>query len=141
MSLTAIKPWFQKRLSKLEFKEHPDGFNVGNIDELNFDRAWHFRLTNVNGKPISMTDQSTDSDCEIQVYLSGDRDSASAIDSAIYEVEQIVKECCNIKNRTSDGLLNVVFKRAEIAPRGSTNDISVLVTLDFSVTVLIGIEE
>ena len=141
MSLSAIKPWFRERLSTLNFTEHVDGFNSDNIGELNLDRAWHFRLTAIAGGPINHTDQSTESDCEIQVFFSGGRNASDAIESAIYEVEQIVKECCNIKNRTSDGLLNVIFQRAEIDPRGDSNDNSVLVTIAFAVTVLIGVEE
>ena len=65
----------------------------------------------------------------------------NAIDSAVYEIENLIKECCNIANRTADGILNVVFSRAEIEPSSEENDSSVLVTMDFQVTVLLGIEE
>lgn len=141
MSLTKIKPWFRDRFDTLDFEEHVDGFNVDNIGELDLDRVYHILVRRINGAPINHTDQKTESDVSVQVFFKGGRTASEAIDQALYEVEQIVKECCNVKNRTSDGLLNVVFQRAEIEPRGEDNDNSVLVTLDFTVTVLVGVEE
>ena len=141
MSLTAIRPWFKTRLETLDFEEHLDGFNSDNIGDIDLDRVFHVRVLTVNGGSINHTDQRTDSDVELKVFFKGGRDATSAIDSAIIEVESIVKECCNIKNRTSDGLLNVVFQRASIEPRATDNDNSVMVTFDFTVNVLIGVEE
>lgn len=140
MSLTAIKPWFQKRMSALEFKEHTDGFNTANISELDLDRTWHFRITNVKGDPVNQSDQRTESETTIQFFLKGGREAYSTIDTAIIEIENCIKECCNITNRTSDGLLNVVFSGAEIEPRAEADDNSVLVTLTFLVTVLLCLE-
>lgn len=141
MSLTAIKPWFQLRLETLGFEEHIDGFNTDNIGDIDLDRAFHVRPKTINGGAINHTDQKTESEVELKVFFKGGRDANEAIDNTILAVEQIVKECCNIKNRTSDGLLNVVFQRADIEPRSVDNDNSVLVTFDFTVMVLIGVEE
>lgn len=141
MSITAIKPWFQKRFYALEFEEHKSGFNVDNIGELDIDRKYHIRIRAFSGGSINHTDQSTVSEVTTEIFFKGGSDSYDAIDTAVYEIEQLIKECCNIRNRTSDGILNVVFSRAEINPRGDSNDSSVLVTMDFLVTVLIGVEE
>ena len=141
MSLTAIKPWFRERLESLDFEEHLDGFNSDNIGDIDLDRVFHVRPLTINGGPINHTDQKTESEVELKVFFKGGRDASEAIDNAVLSVEEIVKECCNIKNRTSNGLLNVVFERAEIEPRSIDNDNSVLVKFDFTVTVLIGVEE
>lgn len=141
MGLSAIKPWFRTRLETLNFEEHVDGFNTDNLGEINLDRAYHVRPITINGGSINHTDQRTDSDVEVKVFFKGGVNASEAIDEAILGVEQIVKECCNVKNRTSDGLLNVIFQRAEIEPRSTDNDNSVLVTFDFTVTVLLGVEE
>lgn len=141
MSLTAIKPWFRERLETLDFEEHVDGFNTDNLGEIDLDRAFHIRPITVTGGAINHTDQRTETDVEVKVFFKGGVNADEAIDEAIIGVEQIVKECCNIKNRTSDGLLNVIFQRAEIEPRSLDNDNSVLVTFDFTVQVLLGVEE
>ena len=141
MGLSAIKPWFKERLETLEFEEHVDGFNTDNLGDIDLDRAFHIRPVTINGGPINHSDQKTESEVEVKVFFKGGRDASEAIDWAILGVEQIVKECCNIKRRTSNGLLNVVFERARIEPRSNDNDNSVLVTFDFTVSVLIGVEE
>lgn len=141
MSLTAIKPWFKDRLETLNFAEHVDGFNTDNIGQIVIDRAFHVRPIIITGGPINHTDQRTETDVEVKIFFKGGRDANEAIDSAILEIEQIVKECCNIRKRTSDGLLNVIFNRAEIEPRALDNDNSVLVTFSFTAMVLIGVEE
>jgi len=141
MSLTAIKPWFKERLETLDFEEHVDGFNSDNIGDIDLDRVYHVRPLTINGGSINHTDQKTESEVEVKVFFKGGRDASEAVDNAVLAVEEIVKECCNIKNRTSNGLLNVVFERAEIEPRSIDNDNSVLVKFDFTVTVLIGVEE
>lgn len=140
-TLSAIRPWFKDRLESLDFEEHVDGFNTDNIGEIDLDRVFHCRVTGVSGGSINHTDQRTESDVELRVFFKGGVNASDAMDLAILEVESIVKECCNIVNRTSDGLLNVVFQRAEIEPRATDNDNSVLVTFDFTVTVLLGVEE
>lgn len=140
-SLSAIKPWFRNRLESLDFEEHVDGFDTDNIGEIDIDRVYHVRPLTVTGGPINHTDQRTETDVELKVFFKGGTNADSAIDDAIIEVEQIVKECCNVKNRTSDGLLNVIFQRAEIEPRSVDNNNSVLVTFDFTVQVLLGVEE
>lgn len=141
MSLSAIKPWFLLRMETLNFEEHVDGFNTDNIGEIDLDRAFHVRPIRVNGGGINHTDQRTEVDVEVKVFFKGGVNASDAIDTAMIEVESIVKECCNIKNRTSNGLLNVIFQRAEIEPRSLDNDNSVLVTFGFTVFVLIGVEE
>lgn len=141
MSLSAIKPWFRERLETLDFEEHIDGFNTDNVGEIDIDRAFHIRPITITGGPINHTDQRTETDVEVKVFFKGGVNASEAIDDAIIGVEQIVKECCNVKNRTSDGLLNVIFQRAEIEPRSVDNDNSVLVTFGFTVMVLLGVEE
>lgn len=140
-ALSAIKPWFRERLETLDFEEHVDGFNTDNLGEIDLDRAFHIRPITVNGGSINHTDQRTETDVEVKVFFKGGVNASEAIDDAIIGVEQIVKECCNVKNRTSDGLLNVIFQRAEIEPRAVDNDNSVLVTFGFTVVVLLGVEE
>ena len=141
MSLTAIKPWFRARFDALRFKEHVDVFNIDNVGELDLDHTYHIAINRVDGGPINQLDQKTSTDVSVHVFFKGGRNASEALDFCVYEVEQIIKECCNIKSRTSDGILNVVFQRAEIQPRGLDNDSSILVTIDFTVMVLIGVEE
>lgn len=141
MSLRVIRGWFKDHLERLGFEEHEDGFNTDNIGEVDLDRVFHTRIRSILGAGINHTDQRTESDVELRVFFKGNRNASLAMDDAILEVERIVKECCNIKSRTSDGILNVVFERASLDPRGEDNDNSVLVTFDFTVSVLIGVEE
>jgi len=141
MGLSSIKTWFQDRFDTLGFEEHVNGINTDDIGDIDLDRVYHIRPLTVGGGTINHTDQRTESDVEVKVFFKGGRNASEAVDSAIFEVEQIIKECCNIKNRTSSGLLNVVFQRVDIEPRSIDNDNSVLLTFTFTVIVLIGVEE
>ena len=141
MSLSVIRGWFRERLEGLGFEEHEDGFNTDNIGEIDLDRVFHVSVRSILGGTINHTDQRTDSDVGLSVFIKGGRNANVALDDAILEVERIVKECCNIRNRTSDGLLNVIFERVSLEPRGLDNDNSVLMSFDFTAVVMLGVEE
>lgn len=140
MSITNIKPYFRSRLDTLGFNEWDDAFNIDNIPETILDRAYHILLPSINGGSINQTDQSTSSSVQVSVFLKGYRNSNEAIDQAILEVENIVKDVCNIVNRTSL-LLNVVFDEATIDKIVQENDSGVLLAFSFTAYVQIGIEE
>ncbi len=140
MSLTNIKPYFRSRLDFLGFNEWDDAFNVDNIPETTLDNAYHILLPSITGGSINQLDQPTSSAVEVLLFLKGYRNSNEAIDQAILNVETILKDVCNVVNRTSV-LLNVVFDEATIDKINNANDSSVVLTLNFTAFVQVGVEE
>lgn len=140
MSLSNVRGYFIARLDGLGFTEWRDGFFQENIPETILDKSFHVFLESVGGGPINHTHQDTVSSVIVRVFFRGYRDVTEAIDEAISGLETIVKDVCKVSNRTEE-LLNVVFDGADFEPLNVANDNSVLLTIRFGASVVIGVEE
>lgn len=141
MSASSIRPYFAARLEALGFKEWRDGFTFENIPETILDRSFHVYLETISGGPINHTHQDITGLVVVRVFFRGYRDVTLAIDESISSTEAIVKEVCKVSNRTSAGLLNVVFDGVDYEPLTSQNDNSVLTTMRFQAQVVLNVEE
>jgi hypothetical protein len=141
VSIKSIRPFFAARLEAIGFREWRDGFVFENIPETILDKSFHVYLETISGSPIDQKDQSLTGLVVIRVFFRGYRDVTEAIDESISSTEAIVKEVCKVSNRTSEGLLNVVFDGVDYEPLTAQNDNSVLVTLRFAAQTLFEVEE
>lgn len=141
MSLEKSRSYFKTRFRNLGYVEHLDGFQDENLGEINLNKSFHVRAQSINGATINQLDQRTDTTVIVSTYYKGLRNADEANQIALKEVEKVLKECVNITNRTSDGVLNVVFNRADIRPVSDTNAIHCVIDYEFEVTIMIGVEE
>lgn len=141
MSLQKARSYFKTHLKALGYTEHLDGFQDENLGEINLNKAFHVRALSISGGSINQLDQRTDTVIVVSTYYKGLRNADEANQTALKEVEKVLKECVNITNRTSDGVLNVVFNRADIRPVSDTNAIHCVIDYEFEVSIMIGVEE
>lgn len=141
MSASSIRPYFAARLEALGFREWRDGFTFENIPETILDKSFHVYLETISGGPINQADQLLTGLVVIRAFYRGYRDVTEAIDESISSTEAIVKEVCKVSNRTSEGILNVVFDGVDYEPLTAQNDNSVLTTMRFSAQTLLEVEE
>lgn len=140
MSLANVRSYLKTRMDSLGYSEWRDGFKSDNIPETIMDMSYHILVESIDGGSINHTHQDTFSNVSLKVFYRGYLDVTEAIDTAILGVETIVKDICKVSNRTST-TLNVVFNGAEFSPVNDLNDNSVLVDMDITVRVVLGVEE
>ena len=140
MSLANARSYLKTRMDGLGFTEWRDGFATDNIPETVLDRAYHVLVENIDGGPINHTHQTMSIQVSLKVFFRGYRDVTEAIDDSILSVETIVKDLCKVSNRTSE-LLNVIFNGAAFTPLNAFNDNSVLVDMDLTAEIILGVEE
>ena len=140
MSYSAIRPYFRDSFVAAGFNEWQDGFSFDNIPETLLDRSFHVFIESISGGPINQADQDSSATVIANVFFRGYRDVTIAIDESIVGLEAIVKQVCKAQNRVS-AVRNVVFDGADFAPISIVNDSSVLLTLRFTATLSVGVEE
>ena len=139
MSLSNVRSYLKTRMDGLGFEEWRDGFAVNNIPETVIDKSYHILVESISGGAINHTHQDTESEVSVRIFFKGYRDVTEAIDTAIISIETIVKDVCKAANRTSE-VLNVVFEGVNLSPQSDTNDNSVFVEMNFSVRVILDVE-
>lgn len=141
--LADIKQYFRDRFDYLGYSEHTDGFDRTNIGQNVLNKSYHVLLESVDGGPVSHTHQETNSSVLVSVFFGPDRDIQSIIDESISAMDDIIVECCKLINRTNTGagIFNVVFDGCSFNPLSDEQNNAVLVEINFTVTVLMGIEE
>jgi hypothetical protein len=140
MSLANIYPYFRARMNGLGFTEWPDGFNLENIPKTIINKSYHILTPDLAGGPSNQNHQDTDTSVTISFFEKGFRDPTEAKERAMLDIETIVKDVCNISNRT-DTLLNVVFDGGTIDPINASDDNQVLIQLNFTATVVLSLCE
>jgi len=136
MSLANIYPYFRSRMKNLDFNEWKDGFNRENIPSTKLNKIFHILTPNMAGGPVNQNHQNTETTVSIMFIIQGYNDPTEAKEKAMLEVENIVKDICNIKNRTAT-LLNVIFEGLTMEAMNINDDNQVLVDMDFTAFVVL----
>lgn len=140
MSLVNIYPYFRSRLNSLGFEEWKDGFNLNNIPKTIIDKSYHILTPDQSGGPSNQNHQDIENTVIISFFLKGFRNPTEAKERAMLDIERIVKDVCNIRNRTAT-LLNVVYNGSTMEAINADDDNQVLVQLDFSAFVVLSLCE
>lgn len=136
MSLANIYPYFRERMDSLGFEEWQDGFNRDNIPKTIRNKSYHILTPSMIGGTVNQNHQNTSTSVSIQFIINGYRYPTEAKETAILEIENIVKDICNIRNRTAT-LLNVVYEGATMDALNTSDDNQVLVDMDFTAFVVL----
>lgn len=140
MSLSLIRPYFRERMHAIGYREWPDSFSIDRIPETIMNRAFHVELTEGDLGPINQSHQEVSADVVLSVLFKGYRSEADALDEAIAECEDILKEICKVQNRTST-LTNVIANDFSLSALNDQNERSVVLRITFSAITNLGIEE
>lgn len=137
MSLTAIRPYFRARMNALNYNEWRDGFNFNNIPSTVLNLSYHIETISGNGVSFNQLDQVINQDVTIRVFFKGYRKPQDAIDSAMNAYSDILDACLDPANRLNQSFKNILFTSMQMDPLADTNDNAVILSLTFTVLVIL----
>lgn len=136
MGLANVYPYFRARMKAQGFKEHDDGFNRDNIPSTVIDKSFHILTSVGSGGSVNQNHQDVSSDVNVRFILKGYRKPTEAKERAMQQIENCVKEICNIRNRTAS-LFNIVFDGYEMDELSDSNDNIIIVDMSFTTQVIL----
>lgn len=142
MSLKPIRQYFKDRLMTLDsnYVEHTDAFNTDNIGDLNLDKAFHVFYGNAETSALNHLTTLDTIRVTVSLFAKGFRDPIEALDDAMDFANKFRIECIRPAFATTGQVIkNVVCTSINASPINSENDNSIVVRLEFRVTVIFGI--
>lgn len=142
MSLKPIRQYFKDRFSELdnEYQEHTDAFNTDNIGELNLDKAYHIFYGSAQTSALNHLTTKDIVSVTVSIFSKGYRDPIEALDDAMDFANHFRLHAMNPKlSNTGEFIKNVVCTSIEASPINTQNDNSIVIKLQFSITVIFGI--
>jgi hypothetical protein len=142
MSLKPIRQYFKDRFTAMDsqYVEHTDAFNTENIDGLNLDKAYHIFYGSAQTSSLNHLTTKDNVSTTVSIFSKGYRDPIEALDDAMDFANHFRLECMNPKLATTGQFIkNVVCTSIEASPINTQNDNSIVVRLQFNVTVIFGI--
>jgi len=138
MSFSAVRPYFRTQLRALGFTEWTDAFNTDNIPSTRIEKAFH--IENPDGSRRDIYDQQSQ-DVElgvtIRTFRKGFRDPATAVDSALADLDAILARCLASERRLGTQIKNIVYNNHTITPLNDTNDNVAVLEINFICFIII----
>lgn len=137
MTLANIYPYFRSRMKSLGYKEHTDGFDRDNIASTVLNKSFHILTSTGSGGTINQNHQDVGVDVGLRYCVRGYRKPTEAKEDAMSQMQTILEDICKLSNRTST-LFNVVFNDFSMEQLSESNDNVVVVDLNFTAFVILG---
>lgn len=145
MSWSVVRPYFNKVLTDRGYTEHPDAFATDNIPATVIDKSFHTGLGPIAGLGQNHLDQRTEMRVVLRTYYMGYRTPQEAVDLAIEESEEILKQLVKVEENAgradTTGMLNVVLNEVALDPLDASNDNAVVVTSSYTVGIVVAVNE
>lgn len=148
MSLKPIRKYFKDRFldaemlkrGGAEYIEHTDAFNTDNIGSFNLDKAYHIFYGSASTSALNHLTTKDTVKATVSIFSKGFRDPNEALDDAMDFANNYRIQCIKPKFATTGQFIkNVVCSSIEASPINQENDNSIVVRLQFSITVVFGI--
>lgn len=142
MSLKPIRQYFVDRIYSLdtEYQEHTDAFNTENIGGLTLDKAYHIFYGSVQTSALNHLTTKDVVSTTLSIFTRGYQNPNEALDDAMDFANHLRLECMKPKfANTGQFIKNVVCNSIEASPVNEQNDNSIIIKLQFSITVIFGI--
>lgn len=145
MSWTVVRPYFNSVLTARGYTEHTDAFATDNIPATVMDKSFHLGLGPITGLGQNQMDQTTEMAVVLRTYYMGYRTPQEAVDIAIEEAEEILKQLVKVEENAgrtdTAGILNVVLNEVALDPIDASNDNAVVVTSSYTVRIVVAVNE
>lgn len=142
MSLKPIRQYFKDRISSLDsdYVEHTDAFNTANIGENNLDKAFHIFYGSAQTSALNHLTTLDVVNATVSIFLKGYRDPIEALDDSMDFANKFRIECIKPAFATTGEFIkNVVCTSINASPINEQNDNSIVIRLEFNITVIFGI--
>lgn len=141
MSLKSSRDYLRARAVAVGLREWSDGFNFDNIPSSVINKSFHLSSNLGVGIKNNQIDQEINVEHTIVFFVSGFKNPASAVDSALEIVEDLIKESITPKNRLTQtsGVKNVVFENFNLEASSASNDNLVKASVTFRTFCVLGL--
>ena len=140
MSFKPVRSFLEARLLEIDrdFEVHDDAFSLENIGNNDFNKRYHIFYANV---ATSVDNQHTTNDvvnATVSLFFRGYRNATESLDESMDLANTFRLNCLKIAPiRAQDFIKRVVCNSIQAEPL-DTNDNSIKVTLQFSISVIFG---
>ena len=135
MSLKPVRTFIKTRLSETNssFKEHKDGFNRDNIHRSQLNKSYFIDIVSSDNESTEGRVVTDEIVARVEVFYKGFRNTQSAIDNALDEINNFKLRASNPSNFTST-IKRAVCESIEVEQLNESNDNSFILTINMSVT-------
>lgn len=134
MSWTDIRPYFKTHLEAEGLTEWSDAFNTANIPEDILDGAFHVRFGDIIGTSFNQSEYQNTVQVLVRIFKNGFADPQEAYDSVVLTGQSVAKRIMKPVNRADETFKQVYLNRMVIEPMAESNDNSMFLEMDFTVT-------
>lgn len=123
-----------------EYQEHDDAFNTENIDGLNLDKAFHIFYGSASTTALNHLTTKDTVNVTLSIFSKGYSSPMDSLDDAMDFANRFRLVCIKPAYATTGQFIkNVVCDTIEASPINQQNDNSIVIKLQFRVTVIFGI--
>jgi hypothetical protein len=123
-----------------EYEEHNDAFNIENIGALSMDKAYHIFYGSASTSALNHLTTKDTVNVTLSIFSKGFSSPMDALDDAMDFANRFRLVCIKPSYATTGQFIkNVVCDSIEASPVNQDNDNSIVIKLQFKVTVIFGI--
>lgn len=134
MSWANIRPYFKTHLDAAGLHEHSDAFNRDNIPEDLLDGAYHVEFGDFIGVRFNQSDYQNNVQVYVRIFKNAFYDTQSGYDEMISIGEDVTKRIMKPTNRNGLALKQIFLNRMTANRFAESNDNSMFLEMDFTVT-------
>ena len=140
MSLKSVRTFIKSRLTETSsgFKEHKSGFDRDDIPRSLLNKSYHIDIDSSNHAESDNGVITDTVSARLELFYKGYRAVQSTIDNAMDEAHNFRLRASN-PSRMTEVIKGVVVNSVEIDPLYETNDNSMIVTINLTVTAVFAV--
>jgi len=140
MSLKPVRTFIKNRLAETNtgFREHKDGFNRDDIPRSLLNKSYFIDVVGTNHSANENGYVEDKVSAKIELFYKGFRTVQTSIDNAMDEAHQFRLRACN-PSKATGAIRSVVVDSIDVDPLSETNDNSIIVTINLSVTAVFAV--
>lgn len=142
MSFKPVRTFLKDQLLKIDsdFEAYENAFNNDEIGANDYNKKYHIFYGRVDTTAANHNVTNDVVTATVTLYFDGSRTSEEALDDAMDLANLYRMECLKRENYISQNFIkNVVCKSIVAEPLADTNDNSIKIILEFSISVIFGI--
>jgi hypothetical protein len=141
MSFKTVKSYIRTAIAPSGFNEWRDAFNIENIPSTRLHKAFHISIQNVRGDSLNQYDYQSTVFIELKHIVKGQANTDLSIDLALDLTEDILVSLLDPTARLNQTTIKNVFCEGfSLDPLDTSNDNSIIVTMNLSFLVILNVE-
>lgn len=130
--ITDVVQYFKERMDFLKYSEWDSGFSYDDIPSDLYDGAYHVEFFKGEQVKMYQVGQSVNVGLIVRVFRKGFADSGKLADQGLKDVDLILRDILDSKNRTTGVVKNVELKTFELKKYSETNENSSILEINLT---------